>query len=156
MEQNLSLAAHRFSFWYWKLGGNVIKPPCMTYDPTKKRYGLLRNCVHLSTIFFWALNRFEVYVRASVFSAISVMSIARNFRNDSSKRNAKFPTVLSDAQECQNPLIGSNMIMIINYWTLQTSNGADSNLEYTKAFSEMGYQHKSLSQPKESFVCFLN
>ena len=28
VEQNLWLAAHRFSFWYWKLGGPVKKPPC--------------------------------------------------------------------------------------------------------------------------------
>ena len=28
MEQNIWLAAHRFSFWYWKLGGTVKKLPC--------------------------------------------------------------------------------------------------------------------------------
>ena len=29
MEQNLWLAAHRFSFWYWKLGGTVKKTLCI-------------------------------------------------------------------------------------------------------------------------------
>ena len=29
MEQNLWLAAHHFSFWYWKLGGTVKKTPCI-------------------------------------------------------------------------------------------------------------------------------
>ena len=28
MERNLWLAAHRFSFWFWKLGGTVKKAPC--------------------------------------------------------------------------------------------------------------------------------
>ena len=29
MEQNLWLATHPFSFWYWKLGGTVKKAPCI-------------------------------------------------------------------------------------------------------------------------------
>ena len=49
MEQNLWLAAHRFSFWYWKLGGTVKKGTLYILYSTK----LFRNCTqrfHLSAI----------------------------------------------------------------------------------------------------------
>ena len=35
MEQNLWLAAHRFSFWYWKLEGAVKKTLCMREQKRK-------------------------------------------------------------------------------------------------------------------------
>ena len=37
MEQNLWLAAHRFSFWYWKLGGPVKKKHPVQLTPMPRR-----------------------------------------------------------------------------------------------------------------------
>ena len=38
MEQNILLGAHRFSFWYWKLGGTVEKNPLYVHVCKRSRY----------------------------------------------------------------------------------------------------------------------
>ena len=50
MEQNLWLAAHRFSFWYWKLGGTVKKNTLLYIVQAKVLLFHLPLFYHLSTM----------------------------------------------------------------------------------------------------------